>query len=67
MEELHRVDIKLSKEILRLAGIRAAEQGISRRQYIANAATRWIMINPDRNVKITLNPFANECIEPKSE
>ena len=35
MEQTQRVDIKLKKETLKVAGIEAAKLGISRRKYLA--------------------------------
>lgn len=49
MEELQRVDIKLKKETLRVAGIEAAKLRISRRQYLANIIEDFLsIVNPLR-------------------
>jgi predicted DNA binding CopG/RHH family protein len=42
MEETQRVDIKLKKETLRIAGVEAAKLGISRRKYLSEIIERTI-------------------------
>ena len=43
MDNLQRVDIKLSKEELKWAAIEAANIGVSRRQYIADGFKTYMM------------------------
>jgi len=41
MEDLQRVDIKLSKSTLKWAAIEAAKLDISRRQYLSDCVLSW--------------------------
>ena len=61
MEETQRVDIKLKKSTLKWAAVKAAKQGISRRQFLAD------MLEDTKNMLEKFESEWNSIVEAKPE
>ena len=75
MEELQRVDIKLSKEVLRWAAVEAAKVGLSRRRFLSEiietvelkSRTDWVLKYPFNFGDVNIVNLIKPLEKPKSE